>query len=124
MVRLGSEHVRGIRRLTIAVLSGLLVSWLGVAALITLSIAWPRDPVPRILLGAWAVLAAVSLVIPGASLKTIRGRGPVLAAAVPFLPFARVALAVWPHLPRAVQDSLEGNFRRYRWARQQQKHPR
>ena len=84
----------------------------------------PRDPVPRILLGAWAVLAAVSLVIPGASLKTIRGRGPVLAAAVPFLPFARVALAVWPHLPRAVQDFLEGNFRRYRWARQQQKHPR
>lgn len=124
MVRLGPEHVRGFRRLVIVMLSGWLVSWLGVAALITLSVAWPHNLAPRVLLVAWAVLAAVSLVVPGASLGAIRGRGLVSAVAVPFLPLARVALAVWPHLPRAVRDFLEGNFRRYRWARLQQKQPR
>jgi hypothetical protein len=101
-----------LRRLVIAMLSGWLVSWLGVAALITLAVAWPRNPVPRVLLVAWAVLAAVSLVVPGTSRRAIRGSGPVVALAIPFLPLARAALAVWPHLPMAVRDFLEGRARR------------
>jgi hypothetical protein len=114
VVRLGPEHARAFRGLVIAMLAGWLVSWLGVAALITLSIARPHNLVPRVLLVAWAVLAAVSLVLPGASRRAIRGRGLMLAAAIPFLPLARAAVAVWPHLPGAVRDCLEGNFWRYR----------
>jgi hypothetical protein len=124
MVMFGPEHGRGLRRLVIAALSGWLVSWLGVAVLITLSVAWPHNPIPRVLLAAWAVLVAVSFVIPGASLGAIRGRGPVVVLAAPFVPFARAALAVWPHLPETVQDFLEGNFRRHRWARLQRRQAR
>jgi hypothetical protein len=124
MVMFGPEHARGIRRLVIAVLSGWLVSWLGVAALITLSVTWPHNPIPRVLLVVWAVLAAVSFAIPGVSLRAIRPRGPVLVLAVPFVPLARAALVVWPHLPKAVQDLLEGNFRRHRRARLQRKQAR
>jgi hypothetical protein len=114
----------GIYRLVIAILFGWLVSWLGVAALITLSVTWPHNPIPRVLLVVWAVLAAVSFAIPGGSLRVIRGRGPVLVLAVPFVPLARAALAVWPHLPEAVQDFLEGDFRRRRRARLQRKQAR
>jgi hypothetical protein len=118
MVMLGPGHARSIRRLAIAVLSGLLISWLGVAALITLSVAWPHNPVPRILLVVWAALAAVSIAIPGAFRRKICGMGPVLVLAVPFVPLARAVCAVWPRLPAAVQDFLEGNLRSHRWARQ------
>ena len=121
MVMFGPEHVRGIRRLVIAILSGWLISWLGVGVLIALSVAWPHNPIPRVLLVVWAVLAVVSFAIPGSSLRAIRGRGPMLILAVPFLPLARAAFAVWPHLPEAVQDFLEGDFRRRRWARLQRK---
>lgn len=65
MVWWGREQVRSFRRLIIAGLSGWLMSWLGVAALITLSIILPHNPVPRVLLVLWAVLAAVSLAVPG-----------------------------------------------------------
>ena len=118
---LGPEQARCIGRLLIAILSGWLVSWLGIAALITLSATRPHNPIPRVLLVVWAVLAAISFAIPGASLRGIRGSGLVLILAVPFVPLARAALAVWPHLPEAVQDFLEGDLRRHRWARLQRK---
>jgi hypothetical protein len=124
MVWWGPEQARSFRRLVIAILSGWLASWLGVAALITLSVVLPHNPVPRILLAVWAVLAAVSLAIPGAAFGTGRLGPLVLVPALPFLPFARAAVAVWPHLPDAVQDLLEGDFRSHRWARQQRKQAR
>jgi hypothetical protein len=123
MVMFGPEGGRGIHRLMIAILFGLLVSWLGVAALITLSVTWPHNPIPLVLLVVWAVLAAVSFAIPGA-LRAILGRGPALVLVVPFVPLARAALALWPHLPKAVQDLLEGDFRRHRRARLQRKQSR
>ena len=107
----------------IAMLSGWLVSWLGVAALITLTVAFSRNPVPWALLVAWAVLAAVSLVIPGASLGG-RIRGALLVLALPFMPFLRAAIALWPHLPPAVKDLLEGSFRSHRSTRRQSKQAR
>jgi hypothetical protein len=97
MFWLGGEEGRRLTRLMIAMLSGWLVSWLGVAALITLTVAFSRNPVPWALLVAWAVLAAVSLVIPGASLGG-RIRGALLVLALPFMPFLRAAIALWPHL--------------------------
>jgi hypothetical protein len=124
MVMLGPAHARAIRRIVIAVLSGFLIAGLGFAALITLAVAWPHNPVPRILLVAWAVLATLSVAIPGAFRRTIRGRGALLLVAFPFLPLARAALTVWRHLPEAVQDFLEGNFRSHRWARSQRKQAR
>lgn len=124
----GPEEGRSFRRLLIAVLSGWLVSWLGVGALITLSVARPHNPIPRVLLAAWAVLVAVSFAIPGISRRTLRGSRAVLVLELPFVPFARAAHAVWPHLPEAVQDFLDGSFRSRRparlWRRQARLCPR
>ena len=53
------------------------------------AVAFSRNPVPWALLVAWAVLAAVSLVIPGASLGG-RIRGHCWCW--------RAAIALWPHL--------------------------
>jgi hypothetical protein len=117
MVWFGPEHRRTLGRIALAVLSGVLLSWLGLATLITLSFAWPRNPVPRVLLAAWTVLVVVAFAIPGKSGR----RSLVLLLAVPFMPFARAAIAVWPHLPEAVQDFLQGNFRSHRRARLQRK---
>jgi hypothetical protein len=105
----GPTHAKGLRRIAVAVLSGLLVSWFGVGALIVLSLAWPHNPTPRLLLMAWIVLALGSLAIPGASVRFIRRRGLLVVMAVPFVPFARAAVVVWPHLPRAVRARLEGS---------------
>jgi hypothetical protein len=119
---LGGEEGRLFGRLMIAMLSGWLASWLGVAALTTLAVAFPRNPVPWVLLVAWAVLVAVSLVIPGARLGD--RSWPWLVLGLPFMPFMRAAIALWPHLPPAVVDLLEGSFRSRRWARRQRKQAR
>jgi hypothetical protein len=114
MVRLGPEHAGSVRRLAFAILCGLLVSWFGVVALIMLIVAWPRNPTPRVLLLAWAVLAAGSLLVPGARFRAIRRRVWLVVLAIPFLPLMRAALAVWPHLPGGLRDGLQGNSGRYR----------
>ena len=62
--------LRGFARIMIAMISGWLISWLGVLALITLSVAQPHNPAPRVLLAAWAALIVVCLAITGG-----RGRG-------------------------------------------------
>ena len=116
------EASEGLARILIAVFLGLLVSWLGVAALITLVILWPHNPVPLILLVAWAVLVLVLLVNPGSSGRTIRAESPALILmALPFLPIAGSALVIWPHLPSVVQELLEGSFRSRRRARQRER---
>jgi hypothetical protein len=124
MVWLGPSHRRAISRIVVAVLSGLLLSWLAVAALIALSLAWPRNPVPRALLAVWAVLAVVSLAIPGAFRGKISASLLIFFLAAPFMPFVRAAVAVWPHLPEAIRDFLEGNFRSRRRARLHRTHAR
>jgi hypothetical protein len=100
------------------------MSWLGVAALITLSVALPHNPVPRVLLVCWAVLAAVTLAVPGFGFGVGRLRILVLVLMVPFLPFVRATTAIWPHLPHAVRDLLEGNFRSHRRVRLQRRQAR
>jgi len=56
MVMIGPSQGRSFVRLLLAVLSGLVLSWLGVAALITLSVTG-HGPVPWVLLVVWAALA-------------------------------------------------------------------
>lgn len=124
MVWWGREQARSFRRLIIAGLSGWLMSWLGVAALITLSTVSPHNPVPRVLLVLWAGLAAVSLAVPG--FRFGGGRLPILVLVlmVPFLPLARATTGIWPHLPHAIRNVLEGKFRSRRRARLQRKQAR
>jgi hypothetical protein len=52
-------------RLLLAVLAGVVVGWLGVAALLAVSIVWPTNQVPHVLLGIWLCLIAAGLVLPG-----------------------------------------------------------
>jgi hypothetical protein len=76
---------------------------------------------------AWLTTATASAIADqggGASVGSIRARELVLVLAVPFVPLARVAVTVWPHLPDAVQDFLEGNVRGHRRARLQPKQAR
>ncbi len=51
------------------VLAGIAVSWLAVLALIVLSIVWPDNQVPHVLLGAWLCVIAAYLAPP-----LLRGR--------------------------------------------------
>jgi hypothetical protein len=123
-MHLDPQGGRTIRKLLIAVVTGWLVSWLGVAALITLWIAWPHNSVPRVLLVVWAIMAAVSIAIP-ARRSPSRGGWLLLVLAAPFAPFGRAAMMVWPLLPKGLQVFLEGNYRaRHRWARLQRKRAR
>jgi hypothetical protein len=124
MVWLSPEQGRSLRRLILALLGGWLASWLGVAALVALGVAWPHNPVPWVLLAVWAVVAAASLAIPGARFRARKTSAPMLVLAFPFLPLARAAVTVWPHLPPAVQDLLEGSFRSHRWSRLRRKQAR
>jgi hypothetical protein len=107
----------------IAAWAGLLVSWLDIAGLIALTVAWPRNPVPLVLLAAWAVLIAVTHALPGMSARKAREQGPVmLILLAPFTPFARAGIAVW-RLPSAVQGFLEGNSGKPRRAGRREQFP-
>jgi hypothetical protein len=110
-MHLDSGGGRAIRRLLIAAVTGWLVSWLAVGALITLSIAWPHNWVPRVLLVAWAVLAAVSLAIPGSKSSSL-DRWLLLVLAAPAAPFTRAATVVWSLLPKAFSGFPGGQLPR------------
>jgi hypothetical protein len=122
----GREQGRSFTRLVITGLAGWLASWLGVLALITLSVAFPHNPVPRALLVLWAALVVVSLAVPRGRRFVGAGRRRVLVLVltVPFIPLAWAAPVIWSHLPLAVRDLLEGNFRSHRWVRLQRKQAR
>jgi hypothetical protein len=55
---------RALGRLLFLVLAAIVVSWLAVLALMVLSIVWPANQVPHVLLGAWLCLIAAYLVPP------------------------------------------------------------
>jgi hypothetical protein len=109
---------RSLVRYILALLACCLVSWLGVAALVTLGIIWPHNPVPWILLAVWGVLISVVLAIPGAS---FRDEPVQLIVFFAFLPFGAAAMFIWPRLPPAVQDLLQGRFRIRQQARRQRR---
>lgn len=62
-----------IRWILLAVLAGIVVPWLGLATLVALSILWPANQVPHVLLGIWLCVTTAYLVLP---LLPGRGLGP------------------------------------------------
>jgi putative copper export protein len=53
---------RAIARILLAAWATIVLSWLGLAALVALSILWPANQVPHVLLGVWlGAIAAVQI---------------------------------------------------------------
>ena len=59
------QNARTLGRILLAVLAGIVVSWLGLAALVSLNILWPANQVLHVLLGVWLGVAAVYLGVSG-----------------------------------------------------------
>jgi len=55
------QNARSIGRVLLAALVGIVMSWLGLAALVALSILWPANEVRHVLLGVWVCVIAVHL---------------------------------------------------------------
>ena len=61
----GPQQSRALGRVVLAGLSGIVVSWLGLAALVALTIIlWPGGLVPLVLLGVWVCAIVACLVWP------------------------------------------------------------
>ena len=61
----GPQQSRALGRIVLAGLSGIVVSWLGLAALVALTIIlWPGGLVPLVLLGVWVCAIVACLVWP------------------------------------------------------------
>jgi hypothetical protein len=55
------QQVRAIARMILAAFAGIVVGWLSVAALVVLSILWPANQVPHVMLGIWLCVIAIYL---------------------------------------------------------------
>jgi hypothetical protein len=61
---MGRQNARAISWILLAVLAGIVAPWLGLAALVALSILWPENQVPHVLLGLWLCVTGAYLVLP------------------------------------------------------------
>jgi hypothetical protein len=61
---MGRRNARAISWILLAVLAGIVAPWLGLAALVALSMLWPANQVPHVLLGIWLCVTAAYLVLP------------------------------------------------------------
>ena len=73
-----------------AVWAGMVVSWLGMMALVALSILWPANQVPHVLLGVWLCAILALQAWPGGR---FRRRGLSLPMRIFFAPFDPLLLA-------------------------------
>jgi hypothetical protein len=92
------EHSRSLGRIVLAMFAGIVVSWLGLAALVALSIIlWPAPSVPLVLLGVWLCAIVAGLLWPGGRLWRDQSLfGQILLA--PLDPIARVGGRIWKAL--------------------------
>lgn len=96
VVDFGPGHQRAFLRLFVALLAGLVVSWGGVAALITLSVLWPRNLVPPILLAVWVLSAVASVAMSGPDERWPgRPEGWAILLWAPLHPLCRAGLAFY-----------------------------
>jgi hypothetical protein len=58
---MNQQQGRAIARMILAAFAGIIVGWLAVAALVVLSILWPANQVPHVMLGIWLCVMAVYL---------------------------------------------------------------
>jgi hypothetical protein len=91
----GPEQSRALGRIVLAGLSGIVVSWLGLAALVAVTIIlWPGGLVPLELLGVWLCAIVACLVWPSGRLwQDQRLRTLILMA--PLDPIARIGGWIW-----------------------------
>lgn len=61
---------RKLRRMLLAAWAVVIVSWLGLAVLVALSIIWPANQVPHVLLGVWLCAIVAQVVWPGKFSRT------------------------------------------------------
>lgn len=94
MVWLSPKHRRAIPWVILAIAAGLIVSWLGMAALVALSLAWPANPVPHVLLVVWLCAIVWDLALPGGWLRGDAGLGKRILFA-PLGPLLRAGLPLW-----------------------------
>jgi uncharacterized membrane protein len=94
MVYMDRAGARALQRMFLPLLAGIVVSWAGVVALMTLSVLWPRNHIPQILLAAWvlAAIASVAMAWPQDEKQPGPTKGALLVMA-PFLPLLRAGQA-------------------------------
>jgi len=96
----GPQQSRALGRIVLAALAGIVVSWLGLAALVALTIIlWPGGLVPLVLLGVWPCAIVACLGWPSGRLW----RDPSLRMLIlmaPVDPIARVGGRIWTALGR------------------------
>lgn len=86
---------RSVQRMFLALLAGWLVTWGGIAALIALTVLWPHNHVPQILLAVWVLAAVASVAASWEDERKPNGRGHwFLLLVAPFHPLFRAGLAV------------------------------
>ena len=94
----GPQQSRALGRIVLAALVGIVVSWLGLAALVALTIIlWPGGLVPLVLLGVWLCAIVACLGWPSGRLW----RDPSLRTLIlvaPLDPIARVGGRIWTAL--------------------------
>lgn len=89
---------RSLRRIFLALVAGLVVSWGSVVALVTLSVLWPRNPVPRILVAVWLLAAAASVALawrPEGQAGPSKGMLLVMAPLHPLLRAGQACNGAW-----------------------------
>jgi uncharacterized membrane protein YqjE len=87
-------NARALQRVFLALLAGIAVSWAGVVALMALSVLWPRNHIPQILLATWvlAAVASVAMAWPQDEKQAGPSKGALLVLA-PFYPLLRAGQA-------------------------------
>jgi len=90
-----SSAARSLQRIFLALLAGWLVTWGGIAALTALTVLWPHNHVPQILLAAWVLAAVAAVAASWADERKPNGRGHgFLLLVAPLHPLLRAGLAV------------------------------
>lgn len=89
---MNQRTARAVVRLLLAVWAVVVVSWLGVAALVALSILWPANQVPHVLLGLWLCMIVAQLVRPQ---QSFRHDDDGLPLRILFAPMAVLGPVVW-----------------------------
>jgi hypothetical protein len=85
---------RALQRMFLTLLAGIVISWAGVVALMTLSVLWPGNHIPQILLAVWVLAAAASVAMawPQDERQAGPSKGALLVMA-PFYPLLRAGQA-------------------------------